>query len=71
MVEPVHVACSTLKILILYTAFCRCGADLVTLFYSPAVQIFLNGVRARTLLSHKNIYQPGAVRKVQAVSLSL
>lgn len=48
-----------------YTIYlCRCGDDLIILFNHPAVQSYLNGVPASSMLSHKPIYQPGAVRKV-------
>ena len=43
---------------------CRCGDDLIILFNHPAVQSYLNGVPASSMLSHKAIYQPGAIRKV-------
>ena len=41
----------------------RCGADLATLFKSPAVQSLLNGTPSKKLHS-KHIYQPGTLRKV-------
>ena len=45
----------------------RCGKDLVSLYNSPAIQHFLNGIQAKTLQSDKDIYQPGALRKVSKV----
>ena len=47
-----------------YVSPYRCGADLATLFKSPAVQSFVNGTPSRTLLHSKRIYQPGTLRKV-------
>lgn len=48
-----------------YTIYlCRCGDDLIILFNHPAVQSYLNGVPASSMLSHKAIYQPVAIRKV-------
>ena len=39
----------------------RCGEGLMSLFNSPAVQSFLNGIE---LKAAKAVYQPGSLRKV-------
>ncbi|KAL5505617.1 hypothetical protein EMCRGX_G007081 [Ephydatia muelleri] len=41
----------------------RCGTGLQMLYNHPNVQLFLNGIPAKTLLAGKAIYQPGAARK--------
>ena len=43
--------------------FYSCGKDLTSLYSTPAVQSFLNGLPARSLDSNRSIYQPGAARK--------
>ena len=40
------------------------GSDLVKLFRTPMVQMYLNGILSRDLNSDKAIYQHGALRKV-------
>ena len=41
------------------------------LYNHPNVQLFLNGIPAKTLLAGKAIYQPGAARKVLTYCLSV
>ena len=42
----------------------RAGKDLVSLYYSPEVQRFLNGLPVKELRSDKEIYKHGTSKKV-------
>ena len=50
----------------IYFFLFRCGAALHKLLDSPEVVHFLYGTPYRDILSHKEIYQPGTLRKVIA-----
>ena len=54
---------------IIFFYISRSGEDLITLFNTPAIQQYLNGIPARETQSEKHIYQPGTLRKVLYIIL--